>query len=141
MNAIFDHEKLKVYQDAVEFVAWADGVLAAIPKSSALRNQLDRASISIPLNIAEGNGKWTPRDRCHYFDIARGSALESSAALDVARAKSFLSDELNFEGKKLLSEIVKMLVGLLKANDPDRKFGTTGSVREDAGYYLDQDQD
>ena len=50
----FDHEKLTVYQDAIKFVAWADDLLADVPKGIAVHNQLDRASTSIPLNIAEG---------------------------------------------------------------------------------------
>lgn len=54
--AKFDHEKLNVYQKAIRFVAWADDLLQTIPKSTAVHNQLDRASTSVPLNIAEGNG-------------------------------------------------------------------------------------
>ena len=65
----FDHEKLNVYNSAVTFVAWATDLLAAVPKSLAVHNQLDRASTSIPLNIAEGNGKYTAADRCRFFDI------------------------------------------------------------------------
>ncbi|HMP90857.1 MAG TPA: four helix bundle protein, partial [Kiritimatiellia bacterium] len=49
--------------------------------------QLDRASTSIPLNIAEGNGMYTEADRCRFFDIARGTALECPACLDVMIAK------------------------------------------------------
>ena len=72
----FDHEKLNVYQTAVIFVAWSSDLLTDIPKNISVYNQFDRASTSIPLNIAEGNGKYTPADRCRFFDIARGSALE-----------------------------------------------------------------
>ena len=62
-------------------------MLPKIAKSLSVRDQLDRASTSIPLNIAEGNGKFTGDDRCRFFDMARGSALESAAALDVLVAK------------------------------------------------------
>jgi four helix bundle protein len=55
----FDHEKLHVYQLPIAFVAWADGILDRLPKTPAIHNQLDRASTSIPPNIAEGNGKFT----------------------------------------------------------------------------------
>ena len=72
MKTHFDHEKLDVYQDAIGFVSWADELLEGIPKSLAVHNQLDRASTSIPLNIAEGNGKYTAADRCRFFDMARG---------------------------------------------------------------------
>ena len=56
MNELFDHEKLTVYQDSTRFVVWAGELLETLPKSLAAYDQLDRASASIPLNIAEGNG-------------------------------------------------------------------------------------
>ena len=58
-QAHFDHENLKVYQQAISFVRYAHDVLEGLPKSLAVHGQLDRASASIPLNIAEGNGKHT----------------------------------------------------------------------------------
>ena len=83
MKTYFDHENLDVYQASIQFVLWVDGILESLPKSLAVTNQLDRASTSISLNIAEGNGKFTEADRCRFFDIARGSALECAACLDV----------------------------------------------------------
>ncbi len=52
MTPAFDHEKLHVYQEAIRFVAWANGILDSIPKTLAVHSQLDRAATSIPLNIA-----------------------------------------------------------------------------------------
>jgi four helix bundle protein len=118
----FDHEKLNVYQRALEFVAAADDLLDHIPKRSAVQNQLDRASTAIPLNIAEGSGKWTAPDRCRFYDIARGSALECAAALDVAVVKKLLRPEEITKAKRLLIEIVSMLVGLIKSVSPDRGY-------------------
>jgi four helix bundle protein len=117
----FDHEKLNVYQESIRFVAWTDDLLESIPKSIAAHNQLDRASTSVPLNIAEGNGKFTPADRCKFFDIARGSALECAACLDVLIAKKKIEQSKANEGKESLVEIVSMLVGLIRANSPDRE--------------------
>jgi four helix bundle protein len=91
-------------------------------------DQLDRASTSVPLNIAEGNGKYTPPDRCRYFEIARGSALESAACLDVLVAKGKCSAEQVHDGKSLLHEIVCLLIGLIKSLSPDR-------LREDFPPY------
>lgn len=119
---MFDHEKLHVYQSSIRFVAAASELLSTIPKSVPVHNQLDRASTSIPLNIAEGNGKFTSADRCRYFDIARGSALESAAALDVIVAKGLVEADRVAESKRLLVEIVSMMVGLIKANSEDRRF-------------------
>jgi four helix bundle protein len=56
-------------------------------------DQFDRASVSIALNIAEWNGKYSSKDRCRYFDIARGSTLESASCLDVLYTKKLLMKE------------------------------------------------
>ena len=116
----FDHEKLKVYQLAISFVSHAESIREGLPKSLAVSGQLDRASISIPLNIAEGNGKFTSADRCRYFDIARGSALESAACLDVLVAKKLMESHAVEGGKEMLVNIVSMLVGLIRANSDTR---------------------
>jgi four helix bundle protein len=116
----FDHEKLNVYQAAVTFVAWSSDLLMDIPKNISVHDQFDRASTSIPLNIAEGNGKHTPADRCRFFDIACGSALECAACLDVLVAKTIIEEFLAVEGKGLLFKIVSMLVGLIRSNSPIR---------------------
>jgi four helix bundle protein len=120
MKIYFDHEKLSVYQESIRFVAWVSDLLETVPKSLAAHNQLDRASTSIPLNIAEGNGKYTSPDRCRFFDISRGSALESAACLDVFYAKHAISRDVADEGKEILAPIVSMLVGLIRNNSPDR---------------------
>ncbi len=96
----FDHEKLIVYQSAIQFVAWSSDLLNGLPKSLAVYDQLDRASASIPLNIAEGNGKFTLADRCRFFDIARGSALECAACLDVLVAKGPVVSAVVESGKQ-----------------------------------------
>ena len=66
------------------------------------REQLLRAAQSIPLNIAEGNGKGTNADRRRFFEIARGSALECAAIQDCLEACQVLSPEPNREGKTML---------------------------------------
>lgn len=118
MKTYFDHEKLNVYQAAIEFVSWADALIESLPKSLAVTNQLDRACTSISLNIAEGNGKFTQADRCKFFDIARGSALECAACLDVLMAKNRIDSA--DEGKDILVRIVSMLVGLIRSTSASR---------------------
>ena len=122
MNAQFDHEKLEVYQRSLVLSAWVGELLESLPKSSALWKQLDRASISIALNIAEGNGKYTPADRCRFFDIARGSALESAAALDLIVVREFVVKQRIQEGKEHLHAIVSMLTGLIKSTSRQRAY-------------------
>src|SRR5688572_7537080 len=104
----FDHEKLQVYKESIQFVAWVTPILEGLSRSGDVKDQLDRASTSIPLNIAEGNGKFFPNDRCKYFDSATGSALECAAALDVLVAKGKLASEQIDPGKERLSGVVKM---------------------------------
>ncbi len=122
MNPSFDHEKLRVYQEAIRLVAWVNDILESIPKSLSVHNQLDRASTAITLNIAEGNGKFTAPDRCKFFDIARGSSLECAGCLDVLVAKKRIKAEEAAEGKEIIAPIVSMLVGLIKRTSPDRVY-------------------
>ena len=91
--------------------------------------RLDRASTSVPLNIAEGNGKFTSPDRCRFFDNARGSALESGACLDVMVAKRFVSAGEIQADKAMLVKIVSMLFGLIRANSDVRIFEEPASYR------------
>ena len=116
----FDHERLNVYHRSLHFISWLTPILDRVPAKFAARDQLDRASTSIPLNIAEGNGRFTAPDRCHFFDIARGSALECAAALDVLVAKSVLKEADVDAGKEQLAEVVSMMVGLIRSNSGDR---------------------
>jgi four helix bundle protein len=90
MNPRFDHEKLTVYQQSLKFVTWAAELIAAVTAKAAVKDQLDRASTSFPLNIAEGNGKFAVRDRCRFIEIARGSALECAACLDMFAGKGIM---------------------------------------------------
>jgi len=113
MSAQFDHEKLRAYQEAIRFVAWADPVIEKLPAKLAARDQLDRAATSIVLNIAEGNGKRSPADRCRYFDIARGSVVECAACLDVLVVKKRLTGDEASSGKEILLAIVSMVAGLI----------------------------
>ncbi len=115
----FDHERLKVYREAVLFSAWAGEIIDALPAKLAAKDQLDRASTSIPLNIAEGNGKRSNADRCRYFDIARGSTLECSACIDVLVARKRLNADQAEVGKSMLMEIVSMIAGLISRFSPD----------------------
>lgn len=57
MPALFDHERLKVYQEALRFVVWVSPIIEELPGKLAAKDQLDRASTSVVLNLAEGNGK------------------------------------------------------------------------------------
>jgi four helix bundle protein len=110
----FAHERLDVYQKAIEFVTWGQILLNSLPPGAAARGQLERASTSIPLNIAEGNAKRSRRDRARYWQISLGSTLECAAILDVLVARGLKSTQEVSEGKQILDRVAAMLMALLK---------------------------
>ncbi len=114
MKPYFDHEKLNAYQVSLTFNDWVGELLLSINAKAAAKDHLDRAATSIPLNIAEGNGKFSTKDRARFFDIARGSAVEAAASLDVLVARKLTSQEQIIPAKEQLVQIVNMLIGLLK---------------------------
>ena len=106
----FDHDRLDVYHLSIEYVA------AAFASSRSLeglhrhaRDQWLRAAQSIPLNIAEGNGKRSLKDRARFLDIARGSALECASIQDVLVVSGGMIRETDHELKSKLVRIVAML--------------------------------
>jgi four helix bundle protein len=107
---MLDHEKLDVYQCAIQFVAIAVPVAAALPRGhAALADQLRRAAISIPLNIAQGCGKVAGVDRAKFYAIARGSAMECSAVVDVVRLLETRRETELSTAKAMLERVVAML--------------------------------
>jgi four helix bundle protein len=130
MKTYFDHEKLDVYREAISFCGWVGKFLTTISAKAAAKDQLNRASTSILLNIAEGNGKFSPSDRFHFFEIGRGSALECAAALDVLVARELATPEQITPAKENLVRIVEMLVGLLRKFSPHSDL-----LREDEAAY------
>jgi four helix bundle protein len=110
----FDHEKLDVYQESIVFVGWLSELLEGSSRLGDVKDQLDRASNSIVLNLAEGNGKYSVKDRCRFLDTANASALECAAGLDILVAKRKLTRDDIRPGKELLQRIVRMLMGLIR---------------------------
>jgi len=81
---MFDHDKLDVYKCALGIVDLVDQVLDQMPKGRAhLKDQLDRSATSIVLNIAEGAGEFSRADKQRFYRIARRSATEAAATLDI----------------------------------------------------------
>ena len=113
--AVFGFEKLDVYRCSVEFLALAWQLCEALPRGqSALADQLRRAALSVPLNIAEGTGRIGEADVSRQRAIARGSAMECAAILDVLRVASLARPDLLTEGRSLLLRIVSMLSKLCR---------------------------
>jgi len=104
------HERLDVYRLAIQYVAWVVKLCPRLKGDNRhAKDQILRASQSIPLNIAEGNGKNTPADRRRFFEIARGSTLECAAIQDVLEVIDILSPDENQAKKNDLDRIAAML--------------------------------
>ena len=137
MKTYFDHEKLEVYKQAIAFCAWVGDFIGNIPAKAAAKDQLDRASTSIPLNIAKANGKFSAADGSRFLEISRGSALECAACLDVLVARKLAAIDQITGAKEQLVNVVNMLMGLLK------RFSSRADFlrEEDSSYRSGLDQD
>jgi four helix bundle protein len=140
MKAHFDHEKLNVYQLSLAFNEWVGEFPGSVEAKAAAKDQLDRAATSIPLNIAEENGKSSKRDGGRFFDIARGSALELAASLDVLVSRKLTKTTHVDSAKDQLVQIVNMLIGLLKALGYGFDSGAA-IVREEPGFQFAPEQE
>ena len=115
---IFDHDRLDVYRLSIDYVAASFAIaknLNGLHRHA--RDQWLRAAQSIPLNIAEGNGKRSLKDRNRFLDIARGSALECVSIQDILSATDGLDDGSHGELKGKLRRIVSMLTRLIGRAD------------------------
>jgi four helix bundle protein len=109
-------QKLDVYQRSIEFLAFVHRLLPRLPKGHAdLADQLRRSAQSTPQNIAEGAGRMSRPDKARHYTIARGSAMESAAHLDVMKISGLIVDEHYFHGVELLERVVAMLTKLIEA--------------------------
>jgi four helix bundle protein len=104
----FDHERLDVYRAALEFFPLALGL---IPRQGEryLLDQLERAGQSIILNIAEGGGRRSQPEKRRFYEIARGSATECAAILDILRVRGLGSPGDQAAARALVVRIVQML--------------------------------
>ena len=113
---MFDFEKLEVYAKAKSFNRSIHSFLQnqrKVDKTS--KDQLRRASFSIMLNIAEGSGRYTARDKRNFYIIARGSVHECVAILDYLKDIGQLGSEAFVQYYSFLEEISRMLFGIIKA--------------------------
>jgi four helix bundle protein len=115
-------EKLDVYAPELEFLTWVTDFQIELTQPSListreLRDQLDRASLSVPLNTAEANGRRRGRQRAKALDDARGSAIECAACLDASVAKRVATADRVRLGKEVLVRIVAMLSKLVERFD------------------------
>ena len=112
----FDHERLDVYKTSLKFIVLSTEIIASFPKGrSQLADQLNRASLSIVLNVAEGAGEYSKADKVRFYRMAKRSATECAACLDVCRELELVEKEMLEDGRKHLLDIVSMLIKLVRS--------------------------
>ncbi len=110
----FAFEKLIVYQKAIAFADRACARTETFPRGYGfLADQLNRATVSIAANIAEGNGRFTIPDRKNFFMIARGSVQECVALMEIGCRRKLITLEVHAQLRSDLEEISKRLSGLI----------------------------
>ena len=122
----FDHERLDVYQVSVRMVALVYARLDRVPRGFAdLAAQTRRAAFSVPLNIAEAAGEFSPPEKRRIFRIARRSATECAAALDLLQALGAIQEKELESLRVALDRVVAMLTALTRPPRPAVQAGTT----------------
>jgi four helix bundle protein len=115
-NRLFDHERLDVYQAAIEFVMLSDEILEELPRGRAyLVDQLQRASSSIILNIAEGAGEYARYEKHRFYRMAKRSATECAAILDIGQKLNLIEAKKLNNARDLLFRIVSMLIKMVRS--------------------------
>ena len=113
----FDHEKLDVYKVAVEFVILSNEIAEQLPRGKAyLADQLQRASSSISLNIAEGAGEFAGNEKCRFYRMAKRSATECAGVLDLCSRLKLVEETQHLKGRELLLRIVAMLTKMAQVS-------------------------
>ncbi len=111
---MFLFEKLTVYQKSIQFAEDISMLLEGFSKGNGyIIDQLQRAALSISLNIAEGNGRHHFKEKCNFFWIARGSAFECVPILELCLRKKLIEKEKYDTLRNDLISISKMLSGLI----------------------------
>lgn len=118
----FAFETLTVYQLSLDWVAQATQIASALKHTelAPLADQLIRASTSIPLNIAEGSGRWHKGDKKQFLWIARGSVFECVAITQATNQHKAIPPETYDKAYATLESLSKMLTKLIQAVDAMR---------------------
>jgi four helix bundle protein len=107
---VLDAERLDVFHVAVEFHRLVPDLTGRAGRS--LRDQLERASASIALNLCEGVARRAPLEKAHFVAISRGSAAESAAVVHLLRARGLVEERVASRARALLVRTIGMLTRL-----------------------------
>ena len=117
------YRKLVAYNKALEHVTQVYALIKKFPKEEqyALCDQLRRAVVSIPSNIAEGMGRLSIKERIHFIEIAYGSLMEVECQIDIALKLGYITEEeWNTESEKS-EELERLLSGLRSSISKDER--------------------
>ncbi|MEA3494104.1 MAG: four helix bundle protein [Candidatus Margulisiibacteriota bacterium] len=113
---MFDFEKFDVYKKAKQLTKELSELISSLKYAHPrLIDQLQRATLSIPLNIAEGAGRYSKADKRHFYIIARGSVFECVAILDVLLDMDLIRKKQKAAYYERLEELSKMISGLINS--------------------------
>lgn len=113
----FGYRKLNAYQYAMSFATEVYKLLRLFPKEEqyALCDQLRRAAVSIPSNIAEGMGRFSVKEQIHFVEIAFGSLNEVMCQIELAHSLGYISREQFVAIEEHVCVLSKLLSGLRKS--------------------------
>lgn len=111
----FIFEDLRVYRRALDFSLQLIKVAIVLPREyGRIRDQVIGAASSIPLNLAEGSGRVTEKDKKNFYRMARASAFELVPLLDILYEFQFVDKALREQLRKEVVEISKILATLMR---------------------------
>ena len=113
---VLDAEKLRVYHVALELQVMANTLVPSIHR--VVRDQFERASLSVVLNLAEGCGRVSRRQKRYHYGVARGSATECAALSDVLRLRRLAPASECFRARSLAVRCVQMATKLIESLGP-----------------------
>ena len=111
---VLDHQRLDVYRHALALLKLCDETIQHLPKGRGqIKEQLESAATSVVANVAEGAGEFSGKEKARFYRMARRSANECAAILDVYRARQSVADTAIAAGRELLLRIVAMLTRMV----------------------------
>jgi four helix bundle protein len=113
----FFYKKLEAYKQAKEFTIFVYSLLKKFPayEQYAICNQLRRAAVSIPSNIAEGMGRMSVKERIHFLEISYASMMEVTCQLDISYSLGYISETELMNAESLAATLTKVMSGLRKS--------------------------
>jgi four helix bundle protein len=117
MNNDFFYKKLIAYQKAKELTKYVYFLVRKFPayETYAMSDQLRRAAVSVPSNIAEGMGRMNNKDRVRFLEFAYGSLTEVNCQLDIAQSLQYISEEELLKAEEMSVEVGRLMSGLRKS--------------------------